>query len=186
MLTELTFCRKSSINISTDNRYYNRFIHLGRPIFPVNHHGATVFTIPTTFGTAHARVVVTLARLRSPNLRPECRIISIRQLDILTVPLSHYVSNHCIYFQPHLLAGTNSNAIELMTMKDFFLGIVHPPAIRHFFLLAVVIASDCAMTPAFQVFQKICRIKISLQFISTFGWNIALSLEYLGPVMVFQ
>ena len=34
--------------------------------------------------------------------------------------------------------------------------------------------------------KKICRIKISLQFISTFGRNITLLLEYLGPVAVFQ
>ena len=118
MLTELAYCRKSSINISSDNRYYNRFIHLGRPIFPVNHNGASVFTIPTTFGIAHAHA--TLARHRSPNLRPECWIIATPQLDALTVPSTHYISDNCTYFQLHLLAGTNSFAIDLMTMKDFF------------------------------------------------------------------
>ena len=46
MLTEPTFCRNSSINISIDNRYYNLFIHLGRPIFTVNHNGASVVKIP--------------------------------------------------------------------------------------------------------------------------------------------
>ena len=40
MLTERKFCRKSSINIVIDNRYCNRFIHLGRPIFAVNPNGA--------------------------------------------------------------------------------------------------------------------------------------------------
>ena len=57
MFTEPTFCRNSSINISIGNRYYDRFINLGRPIFSLNHSGAsaaTVFTIPTTFGIAHA------------------------------------------------------------------------------------------------------------------------------------
>ena len=39
-----------------------------------------------------------------------------------------------------------------------------------------MIAGDCAMTLAFHVLQKICRIKISLQFISTFGCNIVLPL----------
>ena len=43
MLTEPTFCFNSSINISIDNRYDNRFIHLGRPIFTVNHNGACVY-----------------------------------------------------------------------------------------------------------------------------------------------
>ena len=43
------------------------------------------------------------------------------------------------------------------------------------------------MTLAFHVLRKICRIKkTSLQFISTFGRNGTLSLEYLGPVAVFQ
>ena len=37
MLTELTFYCKSSMNISINSRYYNRFIHLRRPIFSVNH-----------------------------------------------------------------------------------------------------------------------------------------------------
>ena len=31
------------MNISSDNRYCNRFIHLGRPIFPVNRNGASVY-----------------------------------------------------------------------------------------------------------------------------------------------
>ena len=130
---------------------------------------APVFTILTTLGIAHARV--TLARHRSPNLRPGCRIIASQQLDYLTVPSTPYVFNNCIYFLSNLLAGTNSIAIDLMTMKDYF-----SPTIRHFFPLAVVIAGDCAMTLVFHVLQKICRLKISLQFISTFGRNIALPL----------
>ena len=58
LLIEHKFCRKLSGNISIDSRYCNRFINLGRPIFSLNHSGAsvaTVFTIPTTFRTAHAR-----------------------------------------------------------------------------------------------------------------------------------
>ena len=45
---------------------------------------------------------------------------------------------------------------------------------------------DCAMTWAFQVLRNICYRKISWEFISTFGRNVTLSLEYLGPAMVFQ
>ena len=38
------------------NRYCNRFIHIGRPIFSVNRSGTSVYlTITTTFGNAHAR-----------------------------------------------------------------------------------------------------------------------------------
>ena len=53
---------------------------------------ATVFTLPTTLGIAHARV--TLARRRSPNLRTGCRIIATQQLDSLTVPSTPYVFNN--------------------------------------------------------------------------------------------
>ena len=54
MLTEPTFCRNSSINISIDNRYYNRFIHLRRPIFTVNHNGACVYNPDNTWDRACA------------------------------------------------------------------------------------------------------------------------------------
>ena len=54
MLTEPTFCRNSSINIWIDNRYDNRFIHLGRPIFTVSHNGACVYTTDYTWDRACA------------------------------------------------------------------------------------------------------------------------------------
>ena len=114
------FCRNSSINISINNRYHNRFIHFGRPIFNVNHNGAGVYN-PDPFGIAHARVA--LAIYHSPNLRPGCRIITTQPLDSLTVSSAPYVANNCIYFKSHRLAGTNSIAIDLMTMEDFFLTI---------------------------------------------------------------
>ena len=46
------FCRNSSINISIDNRYYNRFIHLGKLIFTVNHNGACVYNPDHTWDRA--------------------------------------------------------------------------------------------------------------------------------------
>ena len=54
MLTEPTFCRNSSINILIDNQYDNRFIHLRRPIFTVNHNGACVYTTDYTWDRACA------------------------------------------------------------------------------------------------------------------------------------
>ena len=45
-----------------------------------------------------------------------------------------------------------------------------PPAVQ-----SPTFSSDCTITWAFHVLQKICHIKISLQFISTFGRNISLS-----------
>ena len=54
MLTEPMFCRNSSINISIDNRYDNRFILLGRPIFTVNHNDACVYNSDCTWERACA------------------------------------------------------------------------------------------------------------------------------------
>ena len=85
---------------------------------------APVFTIPTTLGVAHARV--TLAMHRSPNLRTGWRIIATQQLDSLTLPSTPYVFNNCIYFYSHLLAGTNSIAIDIMAMKDYFFSASDP------------------------------------------------------------
>ena len=128
MLTELTSCHKSSTNISIDNRYYNRFIQLGRLIFPLKYNSAALITIPTTFGMAHARV--TLARNRSPNLRPESdhRYSTARCFDCFA---NHYVSNNCFYVWSHVFAGTDSIAIDLMTMKDWLFSQHRPPAPRH-------------------------------------------------------
>ena len=164
MLTEVTFCPKSSTNISIDNWCYNWFIQLEKPIFPVKHHGAALFTIPTIFGIAHTCVRVLHSQGRG---RPICdlsRIIDTRQLDAFTVPSTHYVCNNCIYVRSHLFAGTDSIAIDLMTMEDWLFSQHRPPAPRlqqscHFFLLAVVIAGDCAMTLVFHMLRKICRIK---------------------------
>ena len=88
------------MNMSTDNWYCNRFIHIGRPIFSVNRSGASVYnpddiwepacTVLHSRGTAH------------PVCDPS-RIIAARQLNALTVPWSHYFSKNCIYAQSHLL-----------------------------------------------------------------------------------
>ena len=45
------------------------------------------------------------------------RIIATQKLDTLSVPSTHYVSNNCINFQSHQLAGTNWIAIDLMTVS---------------------------------------------------------------------
>ena len=121
MFTEPTFCRNSSINISIGNLYYNRFINLGRPIFSLNRSGAsaaTVFTIPTTFGIAHApcytraeRATQSAARVGSP------------LFDFLTVPSTHYARKIVFAFSTICRACKNSIAIYLIIMRDliFFL-----------------------------------------------------------------
>ena len=94
----------------------------------------------------------------------QSRIIATRQPDAFTVPLTHYVSNNCVYILSHVFAGTDSIAIDLMTMKDWLFSQHQPPASGHqqschFLLLAVVIAGDCAMTLAFHVLRIICHMK---------------------------
>ena len=179
MLTEPTFCRNSSINFSIDNRYDNRFIHLGRPIFTVNHNGARVYNPDHTWYRACACYTreapltqsatwvsdhcYTKARLSSCSVDP----LRLQQLYLLPVQPACWYKLNC----------NLSNDHEILFFSQH-----RPPTIRHFFPLAGVIAGYCAMTLAFHVLQKICRIKISIQFISTFGRNIALPLKYLGPV----
>ena len=152
MLTELTFCRKSSIIISIDDRYYNRFIHLGRPIFPVNHNGGSLCLQYRLHLGTRMRVYGCNTR-EAPVTQFATWVGSSRisTASCFTVASTHHISNNCIYFQSHLLAGTNPIAIDLMTMKDWFFSQHRPPAPRHqqschLFLLAVVTAGDCAMT----------------------------------------
>ena len=113
LFTEHKFCRKLSRSILIDSHNCNQFINLGRPIFPLNHSGAsaaTVFTIPTTFGIAHARCYTRAERAT--------RVGSL-QLDSLTVPSTHYIPKIVFAFSPICRACTNSIAIYLIIMKDF-------------------------------------------------------------------
>ena len=117
LLTEHKFCRKLSRSFSIDSRYCNRFINLGRPIFPLNHNGdsvATVFIIPTTFGIAHTRCYTLAERATQSAIR-----VGSSQLDSLTVPSTHYVPKIVFVFSPICRACTNSIAIYLIIMKDF-------------------------------------------------------------------
>ena len=189
MLTELlTFCHKSSTNISIDNRYYNRFIQLGRPIFPMKYNGAALFTIPTTFGIAHAHV--TLARHQSANLRPEldhryttarCFYCSVNPsrlqwLYLRPVPRVCWYRLNCNRLNDH----------ERLIIFSVSATSPAPPAILPFLLVG---CCDCRwLRNAFSIPRAPDNMshKTSLQFISTFGRNTTLSLECLGPVAVFQ
>ena len=219
MLTETPFCRNLSfrsiidiaIDLFTSEDWYLTWIPTAPLCLQARSYLGSRMRVLHSRGTGHP---ICDLGVRSLLLNSSMLLLLFHE------PLN--VSNNCIYFYTHLLAGTNSIAIDLMTMKDYFFfqhrhrhpppppphhhhpppppPTPHPPhphphthtphthtrEIRHFFLLAVVIADDSAMTLAFLVVQKISRIKLSLQFISTFGRNIALSLRYLGPVTVFQ
>ena len=111
---------------------------------------------------------VTLALSGPPNLRPELDHRSL--CDFLTVPSTHYVPKIVFTFSPICRACKNSIAIYLISIRDliFFSASArtsNPP-------LSLLVGCDsngrqrnqpcdCAMTWAFHVHQKICRIKIS-------------------------
>ena len=82
-----------------------------------------MFTIPTIFGFAHAHVTCLHSRGTGHPICDLSRIIATRQLDALTVPSTHYVSNNCIYFQSHLVQ-TQLQSIKWPWKTDFFLSIV--------------------------------------------------------------
>ena len=183
MLTELTFCRESSINISIDNRYYHRLIHIRRLIFPVNHNGASVYNPDHIWDRACACYTREALVAQSATWVSDHRSSTVWWSYCSVNPL--HLQN--LYFFPAPSAcwyKLNSNRFNDHERLNFS-SQHRPPAFRHF-LLTVVIAGDCAMALAFHVLQKICRTKISLQFISTFGRSIVPPLEYLGPVTVFQ
>ena len=109
------------MNISIANRYCNRCIHIGRPVFPVNHDGVSVYN--PTFGIAHARVAAKHEKHRSPNLRPD----SDHRWSMLTISSTHNVSNNCIYSQFHLVCLHEVNCNWFITMKGRFFSQHQPP-----------------------------------------------------------
>ena len=97
MLTEPTFCRNSSINISIDNRYDNWFIHLGRPIFTVNHNGACVYTTDYTWDRACACYTREAPLTQSANWVLDHNYSTARFSYCSVNPL-RLRFNNCIYF----------------------------------------------------------------------------------------
>ena len=156
------------MTISIDSRYGNRFIYPGRLIFPLNHSGAsaaTVFTIPTTFGIAHAWCYTRAERAAQSATR-----VGSSLLDFLTVPSTHYVPKIVFTFSPICRACTNSIAKYLIITRDFIFLCIGPPQQSAISSGWPWLAGDgrqrnqprdCAMTSAFHVLQKICRIKLS-------------------------
>ena len=130
------------MNMSIDNRYFNRFIHIGRPIFSVNRSSASLFTIPTTFGNAHARCYTREAPLIQSTTQVGSSQLDSSMLwlfrEAMTSPIIVFTSI------PTCFAGTNSIAIDLITVKDRFFFSASatspgPPAtIRPPFLLVVI------------------------------------------------
>ena len=74
-----------------------------------------MFTIPTTFGIAHARCYTRAERATQSATR-----LGSSLLDSLTVPSTLYVPKIVFTFSPICRACTNSIAIYLIIMRDFF------------------------------------------------------------------
>ena len=94
------------MNMSIDNHYCNRSIHIGRLIFSVNRSGASVYNPEDIWERACA--VLHLRGTAHPICDPS-RIIATRQLNALTVLWSHNVSNNCIYIHSYLLCWYKLN-----------------------------------------------------------------------------
>ena len=60
LYTEHKICRKSLRSIWIDNCFCNRFINLGRPIFSLNHSGASAATVFTIFDNIRDRACAVL------------------------------------------------------------------------------------------------------------------------------
>ena len=127
---------------------------------------ATVFTIPTTFGIAHARCYTRTGRATKFATR-----VGSSFLDSFTVTSTHYIRKIVCTLSPICRACTKSIAIYLIIMRDLIFLWIRPhqqSAISSGWLCSGDSDGrqrnqphDCAMTWAFHMLQKICRIKIS-------------------------
>ena len=102
---------------------------------------AMVFTIPTTFGIAHAPCYT-----RAEWVTQSAARVGSSLFDFLTVPSTQYVPKIVFTFSPICRACKNSIVIYLITMRDliFFLCIGTAPAIHRwvFWLVVIVMAGS--------------------------------------------
>ena len=134
--------------------------------FVVNYQWArTVFTIPTTFGIAHAQCYTRAERAAQSATR-----LGSALLDFLTVPSTHYVPKIVFTFSPICRACANSISIYSIITRDFIFLCIGPHQQSAISSGLAVIAGDgrqrnqpldCAMTWASHVLQNMCRIKLS-------------------------
>ena len=163
------------MNMSIDNRYCNRFIHIGRPIFSVNCSCASVYNPDDIWERACA---VLHSRGTAHPICDPSRIIATRQLNALTVPWSHNVSNSC-----------NCNRFNHCERPIFCLSIGHQPGATSDNPAAISSCCDQVVAQWLQhstCSRKHVAWKYSLKFICTFRRNISLPLQYLRPVAIFQ
>ena len=149
MLTELTFCRKASINISIDNRYYNWFIHLRRPIFPVKHNVAALCLQSRPHLGSRMRVSRCYT-CEAPVAQSETWVGSSLLDSSMILLFRQPITSPIIVFAPGpagLLVQTHLQSFNDHERRIIFSASATspaPPAILSFFL--VVNDGDCAMT----------------------------------------
>ena len=159
------------MNMSIDNRYCNRFIHIEDQYF-LWIAAVPLFTIPTTFGNTHARCYT-----REAPLTQSATQVGLSLLDSSMLWLFHEaITSPIIVFTsiPTCFACTNPIAIDSITVKDRFESIGHQRQ--------SAISSCCDQVIAQWLQHSTCSRKYvawkySLQFIYTFGHNIGLSLK---------
>ena len=108
------------MNILIDNRYCNRFIYLGRPIFFVNRSGASVYNPHDIWKRAYAYQsgYSRKAPLTQSATQVRSSLLAISMLWLFREPIMSPI----IIFtsSPTCFAGTNTIAIGLITVKDRF------------------------------------------------------------------
>ena len=115
-----------------------------------------LFTIPTTFRNAHARCYTCEAPLTQSATQVRSSPLNSSMLwlfrEAITSPIIVFTTS------PTCFVGTNSICNRFNHReRPIFSQHLPPATIRNFFLLW---SGDCAMTLAFYVLQKICRMKI--------------------------
>ena len=108
------------MNISIDNRYCNRFIHLGRPIFTVNSSCAPVYNPDHIWERACAcrsgntrEALLTQSATQVGSSLPDSSMLWQFREPIMS-PIIVFTSS------PTCFAGINAKAIDLITVKDRF------------------------------------------------------------------
>ena len=119
----------------------NRFINLGRPIFSLNHSGAsaaTEFTIRTTFGIAHAPCYTRAERATQSAARVRSSLF-----DFLYSSINPLRPPNCNNLQSDLscLQKLNCNLFNHHERLHFFSLHRPAPAIRHWVFWLVVIVT---------------------------------------------
>ena len=160
------------MNISIDNRYCNRFIHLGRLIFSVNRSGVSVnnpvdiWERACAYRSGYSReapLTQSATEVRSSLL--DSSMLWLFRETIMS-PIIIFTSS------PTCFAGTNAIGIGLITVKDRIFSTsatsANPPFI--FLLWSGQCLRNDQMTLAFHVLQNVCHVIIFITIYS-YSWT---------------